>query len=141
MLRNLSAIGRVGGLCVLLSACSLAESKQRAEACVGQFHAMLDGERYADIRAQMGPAARGQLNEPDAKKLFSAVHRKLGSVKSASLSGWRINREFGGGDTTSLTYTTEFSKGMATETFVIVADEISCRLDGYNVNSMALLSD
>jgi hypothetical protein len=138
MLRNFLVVG-LAGVCVLLASCSFEQSKRRAEPCVARFHEMLDGEQYHEIYAQAD--FQGSGNEVDATKLFGAVHRKLGAVKSSSVIGWHVNSPIGGNPTVVLACSTEFDRGAGTETFTVVVDGPQCQLRGYNITSSAFVAD
>ncbi len=71
-------------------------------------------------------------------KFLQFARRKLGTVKSATQSGSNVNM-FNGVTSVVLTYKTDFEKGSAVETFTFIASGDSAMLQGYNINSSALI--
>jgi hypothetical protein len=71
-------------------------------------------------------------------KFLQFVRRKLGTVKSATQSGFKVNT-FNGVTSVLLTYKTDFEKGSAVETFTFITSGDSATLQGYNVNSPVLI--
>lgn len=121
----------IAGLGVLPS-CSAAKSKQTAEQGVARFHAQLDAEQYHDIYSQASLEFQKSGSEADLTEFFSAVHRKLGYVQKAEENTFYVN--FGtAGTTVTLTYSTIFASGPASEQFIFRVGEqpllISYRID------------
>lgn len=124
---------------VLVACSSFTEGKKNAEIAVGLFHRQLNGEHYGDIYNRTHQKFRDTVTEQDATVLFEAVHRKLGTVKTETLAGWRVNATTEGTFIT-LNYTTEFTEGKATEVFIYLANGENVSLVNYNINSPLLIT-
>jgi hypothetical protein len=123
-------LGAAGG-------CSAVKDGQAAQTAVARFHAMLDAGQFDALYDGSAPEMKAITPKPRFVDLLSAVHRKLGTVRSATQQGWNVNYGTGGG-TVTLTYQTIFSGGSATEQFVYRAGDAPA-LIGYNINSSDLI--
>jgi hypothetical protein len=126
-------------LFMFIGCASMTKGKAAAESAVTRFHQQLNGEQYDEIYAQSDEKFRGAVKDADSKALFEAVHRKLGNVKNATPSGWRINAATGG-TFVSLTYSTEFTEGNGEEQFVFLISGARASLVNYNINSPLLIT-
>ena len=78
--------------------------------------------------------------EADFLKLLQVIQRKLGKYKSATQAGWRGNST-PAGTVVVLTYNSEFEKHSAVETFTFNVSGDTATLQGYNINSNALITE
>jgi hypothetical protein len=127
-------------LSLAFSGCaSLTKGKGEAENAVSRFHQQLNAEQYDEIYNQSDEKFRGVVKEADSKALFEAVHRKLGIVKNAALSNWRVNATTGG-TFVILVYNVEFTEGNGTEQFDFLVNGERVSLINYNINSPLLIT-
>jgi len=125
---------------VLLSiSCTSKENLTIAERGVGQFHAQLDAQQYHAIYAGADERFRRAGSETQMTLFFQAIHRKLGTLKEATLSNYQIKSLTGQGTFVTLVYNTGFSQGVAVETFAIRIENGQPVLVGYNISSNALI--
>jgi hypothetical protein len=122
-----------------LSGCSISQDKAAAEAGVARFRQQLDAGRYQEIYRTGGPEFRGTGSEEAGTRFLQTVHDRLGAVRNAQQTGWRVNFN-SGGSVAVLNYETEFARGRGTEEFVFRLAEGQPTLIGYHVNSDALRS-
>ena len=145
MTQRVSAIGQRGmgwllaslGLLAFAS-CSLGADQRLATDAAARFHDLYNQEDYASIYAATDNAFQKTASEAEFDTLMSAVHRRLGAYKSAASVGWKVS-ETVSGTQVSLTFTTEFTEGSATEHFVFRMASGKPYLLGYNVNSPLLI--
>ncbi len=126
-------------LFMLIGCASLTKGKGAAESAVNRIHQQLNAEQYGEIYAQSDQKFRGAVKEDDSKALFEAIHRKLGNVKNATVSNWRINATTGG-TIVSLVYDTEFAEGRGVERFDFLVSGERASLINYNINSPLLIT-
>ncbi|WP_260923774.1 DUF4019 domain-containing protein [Novosphingobium sp. 9] len=100
-----------------LSGCNVKQSIASADSEVAQFHRQLDAGQWQAIWAGGGPKLHSGTSEAAFGKLLTAVHTKLGAVKSTKQVGWNVNAGTGG-STVTVTMQTSFAKGTGTEQFV-----------------------
>ena len=117
--------------------CSAGADRTKAEAGVAQFRRMIEAERYREIYAGAADEFWRATTEEEGIRFLQMVHDRLGAVRSASSTGWRVNFT-PGGSTVNLTYNTQFASGAGTEDFVFRIGGADARLVGYHVNSPAL---
>lgn len=110
-----------------------------AEAEVAKFHAALGEARFADIYATAADELKAKASEQQFTELLDAVNRKLGKVKAAQRSGWKVNYSTSGNFVT-LVYKTSYEQGEADEEFVYRMQKTEPRLAGYHINSNALIT-
>jgi hypothetical protein len=72
-------------------------------------------------------------------KFLQSVRRKLGTVKSATQIA--NSNTFNGVTSVVLTYKTDFEKASAVETFTFIVSSDAATLQGYHVNSNALITN
>lgn len=123
-----------------LGACGFTKGKEAAIQAADKFHQQYNGSKFAEIYADSTPAFKSASTEADFLKFIQAVHHKLGPVKSSKAEGWRINT-FNGTTSVVLGYETEFAQGNGTETFTFLTSGTTATLQGYNVNSTALITN
>ncbi len=109
------------------------------ERAVEQFHGQFNAGRYHEIYTQSDEGFRNSTSEADTVALFEAVRRKLGTVKHAEQTTWRVNATTGG-SLIVLAYMVEYSEGKATEEFVFQVRGDKALLLNYNVNSPLLIT-
>jgi len=119
--------------------CAFTKHRETAEKAVDTFHNQLNAGQFQQIYAQSGDEFKKAVSEPDAVALFDAVHRKLGMVKQATSTSWRVGTApFG--VMTALAYDVEFTEGKGTEQFVFQMKDNKALLVNYNVNSPLLVT-
>jgi hypothetical protein len=124
---------------LLLAGCSGGEDVANAEKDVASFHAQLNAADFGAIHEQASSEWKGATSRPDAIKLFSAIHRKLGAFKSGKQDGWHVN--YGtGGKTIAVQYRSDFEKGAAVEVFTFKESGEKLQMVGYNINSPTLIT-
>ena len=99
---------------------------------------MLDGGNLQAIYAASSPELKAAASETKFDAFLGAVHQKLGTVKTTR----RVNSGFKMGTSgtfVTLVYSTDFSGGDATETFVYKMNGDKAVLAGYHINSDALI--
>ena len=118
--------------------CSFSQAKETAEAGVVQFHQMLDAGRFHDIYTGTSDDFRRVSTEAEFIRLLQTVHDRLGAVRQASESDWRVNFS-GGSEFVVLHYATQFASGRGSEEFVYRVSGGGAHLAGYHINSTDLL--
>jgi len=129
----------IAALLVVITSCSVTKGKEIGERAVAQFHNQFNAGQYHEIYAQADEGFRKGASEPETLALFDAVHRKLGTVKSANQTGWHLNSTTAG-TVVTLAYNTEFTEGHANEEFVFYMSGDDARLFHYNINSPLLIT-
>jgi len=122
-----------------MTSCSMSEDKNIADAAVKLFHTQLGSEQIHEIYIGTSDEFRKASTEAQFTEFLSAVKRKLGSVKSSTPMGWRVNY-VPMGTIVNLEYQTEFDDGPATESFSWRIKGKHAELMGYNINSAALIT-
>lgn len=121
-----------------LAGCSAGQDKAAAEAGVQRFREMLGAGRYAEIYRSASEEFRQNGSEDSAVRFLQSVRERLGTVRNANQTGWRVN--YGsGGSVTVLNYATEFERGRGTEEFVYRVNGAQPELIGYHINSNDLM--
>jgi hypothetical protein len=123
-----------------VAGCDVAKSMSSAGKSVDAFHKKFNDQKFAEIYSGATPAFKGATKEAEFLKFMQAVHRKLGPFKSGTQSGWRGNTTMSG-TTVILTYNSQFEKNSAVETFTFSVSGETATLQGYNINSNALITD
>ncbi|HTK38440.1 MAG TPA: DUF3887 domain-containing protein [Pyrinomonadaceae bacterium] len=138
--KNINAILSLAILCFVAFGCSLVtEGKPEAERAVVQFHDLLNAEKYGEIYETSHKYMKDATSEDDMVKLLTAVHTKLGAVKSSAMQSWQVGN-YNLVSTVVLVQETEFENGKGTETFTFVIEDKKATLGGYNINSMELIT-
>jgi len=128
----------VAVLLVTFGCASFTKGKEVAESKVSYFHEQLNAEQYAEIYRQSDERFKKAVKEADSTALFEAVHRKLGNVKNATLTSWRVDST-PAGTFVSLVYNTEFIGGDGVEQFRFLVTDDLASLVNYNINSPLLI--
>jgi hypothetical protein len=126
------------GLALVASGCSGLADTAAAEQAVANFHELLDGSQFEQIYTLSADEMKRATERSDFVAFLSAVHRKLGNVKSSEKQNWVVN--YGPrGEFLTVTYQTTFQEGQASEQFVFRMQGHSATLAGYRINSAALI--
>jgi len=123
---------------VAIGCSSFIKGKEVAEDKVSYFHEQLNAEQYAEIYRQSDERFKKAVKEVDSTALFEAVHRKLGNVRNATLTSWRVDST-PAGTFVSLVYNTEFTSGDGVEQFRFLVNDDLASLVNYNINSPLLI--
>lgn len=136
---TLCRIARIIFLAVYAAGCGTQASVKKSDAAVFQFHSRLNAEAFDQIYADSDDVFKTATPQQKFVALLSAVHRKLGSVKSANRTGFFVN--FGtSGTTARVNYTTQFERDTASEEFIFRGSGDNLRLSGYHISSDALVT-
>jgi len=120
-----------------LSACSAMKDKDQGEAEVARFHALYDAGKAAEIYDQAGAELKSSASRDEFGKMLTATRQRLGNVRKASQTGWKVN--YGSaGNVIVLNYTTDFALARGEEEFVYRVEAGKPKLAGYHVTSPAL---
>jgi hypothetical protein len=120
-------------------ACSLLKGRETGERAVTRFHDQFNAEQYLDIYKQSDEGFRKATSESDMTALFSAVRRKLGTVKNTNQTRWNVNST-PAGTMVVLAYDTEFTEGKAQEQFVYYVSGNDAKLYRYDILSPLLVT-
>lgn len=134
-----NTVGLIVTLFMFVACASLTKGKAAAESAANRFHQQINAEKYGEIYTQADDKFRSVVKEAESKALFEAIHRKLGNVKNATLSNWRVNATTGG-TFVSLAYDTEFTEGRGMEQFDFLVSGERASLINYNINSPLLIT-
>ncbi len=137
--RQILLLALAATLLAAADACSMVKGRETAGRAVSRFHDQLNSGSYLDIYRQTDEGFQKATAEADARALFEAVRRKLGTVKNANQIGWGVNATTGG-TVVRLAYDTEFTEGRATEQFVFYVSGDNARLFQYNIVSPLLIT-
>ena len=135
---NLIIIGVIF-LFLTIACTSMMKGKELAEPAVEKFHAQYNDGKFTEIRDQADDEFKKMVTEEQLNELLGAVQRKLGKVKSATASGWRVNTTTSG-TFANVSYDVEFTEGKGTEQFVFHITDDKALLYNYNVNSPLLIT-
>lgn len=120
-----------------LSACSAMKEKEAGEAEVVRFHTLFDADQGATIYDDAGAELKAAASRDEFGKMLGATHQRLGNVRKASQTGWKVN--YGSsGNMIVLNYTTDFALARGEEEFVYRVEGGKPKLAGYHVTSPAL---
>jgi hypothetical protein len=126
-------------LFVFIAGCGTKADIGIVDAAVTKFHNQLDAGKFDEMYDESDDAFKAAATKQKFVDLLSAIHRKLGSVKSAGRQGFFVN--FGTvGERIRLTYSSQFENDHADEEFVFQVSGKSVRLVGYHINSDALIT-
>jgi uncharacterized protein DUF3887 len=117
----------------------LVKGGQASDAAVAEFHHNLNAGSFEEIYSRSDQVFQESGKKEELFKFFTAIHKKLGNAGNASRGGINVNANTSGTFIT-VTYTTTYDKGAATETFTWrkgVAGDL--KLVGYNIQSDALI--
>jgi hypothetical protein len=133
----------VGGVLalVMLWQCGTAlwRGRNLSNDAVAHFHDQLNQGKYEDLIAESDDAFRASAAQEKLVSYLSSVHSKLGNAGKSSMTSININATVNGTFLKTV-YSTMFTSGEATESFIWVKRNGVLRLYHYNVNSAALLN-
>jgi hypothetical protein len=122
-----------------LSACSAMKEKEAGEAEVARFHSLYDTDQGAAIYDDAGGELKAAASRDEFGKMLGTAHQRLGNVRKANQTGWKVN--YGtSGNVIVFNYTTDFALGRGEEEFVYRVEAGKPRLAGYHITSPALLA-
>jgi Protein of unknown function (DUF4019) len=124
----------------MLTGCGFTNGNEVSTKSVETFHQQFNDSKFAEMYSAATPVLKTATKEADFTKLLQSVRRKLGTVKSATQNGSNV-KMFNGVTSVVLTYKTDFEKGAAVETFTFIASGDTATLQGYNLNSNALITN
>jgi len=107
---------------------------------VQQFHALLNSGQHEQIYYGASDAFRGGGSKQDLIKFFQSIHRKLGDAGSSTLTSLNVSATPTGTYITTV-YRTTFTEGEAVETFTWLKSGQGVVLNGYNIQSMKLITE
>ena|ERR1700693_834198 len=138
-MKHLARMLVVSFVSIFCLSCGTHADLQRADAAVANFHNQLDAGNFNQIYQDSGSALKGETSQQNFVDLLSAIHRKLGNVKSAERGGFFVN--YGtSGEQIRLNYSTQFDDDKAGEDFVFQVSGNDIRLVGYHVTSNVLVT-
>lgn len=130
----------LGPLLIAAAACNPAKNIESGEAAVRTFHQQYNQQQFDALYAGSSQTLKESTPQPEFTRFITAVRRKLGAEVSAKRTGWNVQANTSGSFVT-LTYDTKFEKGTGAETFRIRISGGKGQVEGYNVNSPALVVD
>ena len=119
--------------------CSSGADKEAAEAEIAQFRALYSHGNASAIYAAAHPELRKMSGRADFERFLRGVRGKLGRVKAAEQTGWRVNYATGG-STVQMAYSVTYEKGAGTEEFLYKREGDRLALLGFHVNSPDLVN-
>jgi len=123
----------------ILGGCGAKADMKKAQVAVDDFHAQLNAGNFDGIYNNSDDLLKNATSQERFVNLLSAVHRKLGTAKSADRKGFFLN--YGNqGEMIRLTYSTQYDNDQASEEFVFHASGDRLLLAGYHINSDALIT-
>jgi hypothetical protein len=116
------------------------QGRKLADAAVRRFHEQLNAGDFEGIYRDADQAFKTDLGHDESIRFLQAVHQKLGLAGSETRLNIRVETNPGG---TFLTvgYSTMFAAGQATESFTWVKSDGTLKLDGYHIQSNALIME
>jgi opacity protein-like surface antigen len=118
--------------------CSSSAQITEAQRAVSTFHEQLDAGRFDEIYRSSSNDLKKMSSQAEFVSLLAAVHRKLGTTRSADSQGWNVNYR-PSGTLVTLTYKTAYTQGDAAEQFAFAMRDDAAVLVGYHINSNALI--
>ena len=128
-MRGLSIAGLALGLA--LAACSAAPDLKGADQAVAVFHQRLDHADYQDIYRQATPQFQHSGTVAGLSAFLSAIHTKLGAVRSTQRQGYFVGVSTDG-SYANVTYQTLFERGAGRETFSYRFIDSRAVMNGYH---------
>jgi hypothetical protein len=127
---------------ILLWRCGtgLMQGRELSANGVQQFHALLNSGQNEQIYDRASDAFRGGGNKQDLIKFLQSIRRKLGDAGSSTLNNLNVTATATGTYITAV-YRMTFAKGEAVETFTWIKSGQGVVLNGYNIQSMKLITD
>lgn len=116
---------------------ALVQGRKLADAAVRHFHEQLNAGDYEGI-CREADQGFGNQGHDEAIRFLEAVHRKLGLAGTETRLNIRVETNPGGTFLTTQ-YSTMFAAGTATEMFTWVKSGGTLKLNGYHIQSKALV--
>jgi hypothetical protein len=113
---------------------------QLAQDGVSQFHLQLDSAQYHAIYAGADEKLHQVSGEVEFTALLQAIHLKLGKIQDAKLQSTQVGWYTGQGKVVTLVYATQFEGGNSQEKFTWHISNGRPWLEGYYINSNALIT-
>ena len=127
-------------LLILASACNPAKNISLAEGAVTRFHQQYNQQRFDAIHAGSDATFKENTSAADFNRFGAALYRKLAPEVGSKRSGWNV-QALNGGSYVTLTYDTRFQRARGAETFRFRISGGKAQLEGYNINSDALVTN
>jgi len=117
---------------------ALRQGRVLADPAVEDFHRQLNAGQYEKIYLDADESFTGEGKHDELVKFLEAVHTKLGNAGATNQANMLVNA------TTSGTfivvhYNTTFARGSAVETFTFKKSNGFLKLQGYHIESNALI--
>lgn len=127
---------------ILLWRCAtgLMQGRQLSANGVRQFHALLNSSENEQIYDGASDAFRGAGSKEDLIMCFHSIHTKLGDAGTSNLKNLNVTATVTGTYITAV-YGTTFEQGGAVETFTWLKSGQGVVLNGYNIQSMKLITE
>jgi hypothetical protein len=126
-------------LAMMSAGCGASKDLANTDIAVSKFHSQLDAGSFEQIYEDSSDAMKNAAPKQKFVDFLTAVHRKLGFVKSTSRRGFNINWGTSG-KTVRVGYATQFDQDTAEEQFVFHVRGDDAQLIGYHINSDALVT-
>jgi hypothetical protein len=119
---------------------ALVQGRKLADAAVRHFHQQLNAGDYEGIYREADQGFGGRQGHDESIRFLHAVHQKLGPAGMEIRLNIRVETNPGGTFLTTQ-YNTMFAVGTATEMFTWVKSGGTLKLNGYHIQSNALILD
>ena len=117
---------------------ALVQGRKLADAAVRHFHQQLNAGDYEGIYREADQGFGGSQGHDESIRFLQAVHQKLGVAGTETRLNIRVETNPGGTFLTTQ-YSTLFAAGAATEMFTWVKSSGTLKLNGYHIQSKALV--
>jgi len=117
---------------------ALVQGRKLADAAVRRFHEQLNAGDFEGIYREADQGFKTDQDHDESIRFLEAVHRKLGLAGPETRLNIRVETNPGGTFLTTQ-YSTTFAAGTATEMFIWVKSGGKLKLNGYHVQSNALI--
>jgi hypothetical protein len=121
-----------------LIGCSPGKDVPIAEKAIDQFHERLNAGDLDAVYETSGNQMKTAATKDFLSQFLAAVHRKLGNFQSGKTAGWN-DQVMTGGHTLTINYSAEYERGSASESFTFSIENDRATLEGYHINSNALI--
>jgi hypothetical protein len=117
----------------LITGCNPVAASKAAEAGVTEFHKNFNAGDFEKIYDDSHPDFKASTSKKDAVDFIASMKAALGEVTAASKTGWNISSTAADGTTVDLTYSTTYTGGTATESFVYKLENGVATLLSWNI--------
>lgn len=117
---------------------TLVQGRKLDDAAVRRFHEQLNAGDFEGIYHEADQAFKTDLGHDESIRFLQGIHKKLGLAGSEARLNIRVETNPGGTFLTTQ-YSTMFDAGSATEIFTWVKSAGTLKLDGYHIQSNALI--